>query len=771
MALSVLGIHAGPAHAAAAPVTGTWVVPGDGRVTISWEPVAGATSYRVYESTTSGVTGALVGTVTPPSTTVVLAGRTNGTYYYYTVRAVDGTGESTDPVDTLETLGTMAAGRFASQCNAVMNGSIYLFAPFNTAATTEIWRFDAVTGTASLLADVMPDTNMDCAASARNGQIHLLGGGVSSTATRNAILRYVPGANPLTRVETIPSARFEMPGLTLRDKLIYAFGGRASGTSFSNVLRYDAVAGTNATSATTFAAGRAEASASAVRGNAIIAGGYRCNNGLCTARSMLTEVFRYDPVANTLTARAALPAARSGAGMVSLNDRSYLFGGITTTGGATVATILSFDDIANAWTTLGASLPVASAYHATKRIRGLVYLVGGNDGTAPINTIQRFSPGGQARGLPTAPEAATAPGTPTLTAGSGTVTVNWTAGSNVMQYRVFRSSVSGEPGTLIEEQRGLVDEPATSIVDTAVPDGTWYYSVSGIGFDERETAVSAQATVTLGAASPPVNTTLPAVSGTQLVDELLSTTNGTWTGATSYAYQWLRCDAAGNACVPIVGATSSTYSLVLADDGSTIRARVTATNASGSASVDSAATSVIVQSSLSITLAGYDASGAGPFTSPAAAASFGTQIAPASVHAEVRATVVTDDPDGYQLSLHDPDAGGALDDGVSGGSIAWVGTGAVAVPATWTGTGMGISVFGGAATPDRWCSGGQAMCTAIDDPQLLWAPLTGTSQQVSGLLAATAGDTTRVSMRVDIPAMQVAGSYSGAVTVTAVTIP
>lgn len=116
-------------HAAPPPVTGTWVVPGDAQLTITWEPVAGATSYRVYESTTAGVTGPLVGTVTAPGTTLVLSGRTNGTSYYYTVRAVDGAGESTDPIDTLETIGTMAAGRFASQCNAAMNGSIYLFAP------------------------------------------------------------------------------------------------------------------------------------------------------------------------------------------------------------------------------------------------------------------------------------------------------------------------------------------------------------------------------------------------------------------------------------------------------------------------------------------------------------------------------------------------------------------------------------------------------------------------------------------------------------------
>ena len=74
--------------------------------------------------------------------------------------------------------------------------------------------------------------------------------------------------------------------------------------------------------------------------------------------------------------------------------------------------------------------------------------------------------------------------------------------------------------------------------------------------------------------SAPVNTVAPAVTGTATVRQTLSTTNGTWTGAPAptFTYQWQRVTT------NISGATSSTYVIVDADVGNTIRCVVTATN-------------------------------------------------------------------------------------------------------------------------------------------------------------------------------------------------
>lgn len=59
---------------------------------------------------------------------------------------------------------------------------------------------------------------------------------------------------------------------------------------------------------------------------------------------------------------------------------------------------------------------------------------------------------------------------------------------------------------------------------------------------------------------PPTNSALPAISGTARDGQTLSSTTGTWSGlGNTYSRQWLRCDAAGDACVNIAAATQPSY--------------------------------------------------------------------------------------------------------------------------------------------------------------------------------------------------------------------
>jgi outer membrane protein assembly factor BamB len=99
------------------------------------------------------------------------------------------------------------------------------------------------------------------------------------------------------------------------------------------------------------------------------------------------------------------------------------------------------------------------------------------------------------------------------------------------------------------------------------------------------TPVESAPSAVLGLATAvPAFSTSPVVSGTATVGQQLSTTNGTWThSATSYAYQWQRCDDTGANCVDIPAATSSQYTLVEDDVGYEIRAEVLASNAVGPA--------------------------------------------------------------------------------------------------------------------------------------------------------------------------------------------
>lgn len=92
----------------------------------------------------------------------------------------------------------------------------------------------------------------------------------------------------------------------------------------------------------------------------------------------------------------------------------------------------------------------------------------------------------------------------------------------------------------------------------------------------------------------------PRTASAPTVGEVLTTTNGTWTGSpTSFAYQWQHC--AASACTNITGATSSTYTIQSSDVGDTIDVIVTASNAGGSASQTSAPTGVVQAASSGFT--------------------------------------------------------------------------------------------------------------------------------------------------------------------------
>jgi hypothetical protein len=130
-------------------------------------------------------------------------------------------------------------------------------------------------------------------------------------------------------------------------------------------------------------------------------------------------------------------------------------------------------------------------------------------------------------------------------------------------------------------------------------------SKAGIGIAVLAVAAFA-AFATMGSASSvtaaqaqyaPVNTVAPTIAGTTTDGQVLTANEGTWTGQPgSFAYQWLRCDAAGNGCADIAGATGKTYKIQTADVSKTIRVRITAANNDGKTTVTSGATGAVASS-------------------------------------------------------------------------------------------------------------------------------------------------------------------------------
>jgi hypothetical protein len=101
------------------------------------------------------------------------------------------------------------------------------------------------------------------------------------------------------------------------------------------------------------------------------------------------------------------------------------------------------------------------------------------------------------------------------------------------------------------------------------------------------------------AGGSPVSTTNPGWSGSgaPAVGDQLHGGQGSWTGTgLSFAYQWMRCDADGRNCVPIPGATNTTYTASPADVGHALQFCVTASNSGGSSTSCSTPTAAVVAS-------------------------------------------------------------------------------------------------------------------------------------------------------------------------------
>jgi hypothetical protein len=114
---------------------------------------------------------------------------------------------------------------------------------------------------------------------------------------------------------------------------------------------------------------------------------------------------------------------------------------------------------------------------------------------------------------------------------------------------------------------------------------------------EGSASATSAPTAIVAPLAPPTNNAggLPAVSGTARDGQLLTATDGAWSGTAPITFTrlWQRCDAAGAACSPIAGASAATRTLTSADVGATMRIEVTGHNADGQGVATSLQTAVV----------------------------------------------------------------------------------------------------------------------------------------------------------------------------------
>jgi hypothetical protein len=179
-----------------------------------------------------------------------------------------------------------------------------------------------------------------------------------------------------------------------------------------------------------------------------------------------------------------------------------------------------------------------------------------------------------------------------LSASQGT----WTASPTTYSYQWRLCDSSGSACQNIVGATSQHYMPGHSEVGASVRVVVTAQNASG-----ASTAATSAASGTVSA-SPPANTSLPAITGTTTESSTLTADAGAWSGTpASYSYQWQRCGADGGSCLDISGATTQSFALGAADVGHALRVRVTATNPAGSVDATSEPTSLVAGLAPSVT--------------------------------------------------------------------------------------------------------------------------------------------------------------------------
>jgi hypothetical protein len=148
-------------------------------------------------------------------------------------------------------------------------------------------------------------------------------------------------------------------------------------------------------------------------------------------------------------------------------------------------------------------------------------------------------------------------------------------------------AIAGATAVSYTVQKADVNHTLNAVVTATNADGS-------ASKDTKATSVVADATA-------PVNKTRPAISGSAVVGSTLTASNGTWTGAVTFAYTWQLCDSNGNNCADIAGATGGTYGVRSSDVGRELRVGAKASNRFGSTNATSDFTSVVTSNTQTTT--------------------------------------------------------------------------------------------------------------------------------------------------------------------------
>jgi fibronectin type 3 domain-containing protein len=121
------------------PTSVNAVLAGANQLEVSWQPVAGATSYNLYWSTQSGVTTTTGTKITDVSSPYTHVGLTANTTYYYIVTAVTGSSESSPSSQASATALALPAAPTGTSATASSTTGTVSWSPVTGAASYNIY--------------------------------------------------------------------------------------------------------------------------------------------------------------------------------------------------------------------------------------------------------------------------------------------------------------------------------------------------------------------------------------------------------------------------------------------------------------------------------------------------------------------------------------------------------------------------------------------------------------------------------------------------------
>jgi len=249
--------------------------------------------------------------------------------------------------------------------------------PVQTSGTPRTWSPIAPMNEARIQGAMVADAS---------GRVYAIGGWTAAQKLQANVERYDPVLDQWSQVAPLPLAQSGHAAVLGTDGLIYVAGGFNGTNALASTQAYDPV-GNAWTLLAPMAQPRDEvAGASGADGRIYVFGGHD--------EEVVTESAEvYNPRSRRWTSIAAMPAPRFGHTAVRApNGEIYVIGGLASldaTGPEN--TVWAYDPVGDQWRTL-ASLPARFGAAAVGDANGLIYLLGGDDGTVTLNTVYAYDP-------------------------------------------------------------------------------------------------------------------------------------------------------------------------------------------------------------------------------------------------------------------------------------------------------------------------------------------------------------------------------------------